>query len=151
METRQEFALELAKAARIWRARLDDRLKQTGLTQARWIALMHLSLSGGGLSQRALAELIGVEGPTLGRCLDALEAQGLIERRPDNQDRRVNIVHLTESAGPILDEINGIAAELRHAVLAAIPTHDLLTCLDVFGRIQQVLRDGSSVDTKEKP
>lgn len=150
MEIRQEFTLELARAARTWRARLDERLRHTGLTQARWVTLAYLSLSGGGLTQRALAELVGVEGPTLGRCLDSLEAQGLIERRPDDRDRRAKLVHLTESAGPVLEEINHIAANLRHELLSEVTTEELLTCVAIFRSIERKMKRPENPDTEQE-
>jgi DNA-binding MarR family transcriptional regulator len=42
-----------------------------------------------GLSQQALAELLGMFPSRLVLMLDELEQTGLIERRPDNSDRRV--------------------------------------------------------------
>lgn len=46
-------------------------------------------LSGGPLSQRELAERIGVEPPTVTRMLQRLEQAGVVERRPDERDGRV--------------------------------------------------------------
>jgi MarR family transcriptional regulator for hemolysin len=76
----------------------------------------------------------------LGRCLDTLEAQGLIERRPHDRDRRAKLVHLTESAGSVLEEINRIAADLRHELLADVPPEDLHACLTVFRHIELKMR-----------
>lgn len=135
MDAREALALELARISRRWRARLDERLRHTGLTQARWSALLHLARGGEGLTQRELAERIGVEGPTIGRLLDALEAQGLIERRPVTGDRRAHHIHLTAAAQPVLAEISSIAAALRQEILADIPADDLAACLALLRTI----------------
>lgn len=150
MEIRQEFTLELARAARSWRARLDEQLRHTGLTQARWVTLAYLSVSGGGLTQRALAELVGVECPTLGRCLDSLEARGLIERRLDDRDRRAKRVYLTESAEPVLEEINRIAANLRQELLSEVSSEDLLTCVAVLRSIERKMHRSENPDTEQE-
>jgi len=136
MSAAQEFALELSRVSRRWRARLDERLKHLDLTQARWVALLYLSRTGP-ISQRELADMIGIEGPTLVRLLDGLEQQGLVERRACSSDRRVKKVELTERAGPILGEINRIAGELRGELLAGISAGDLA----VAGRVLKTIAD----------
>ena len=135
MDPRQAFALDLGRVSRRWRARLDERLKVTGLTQARWSTLLHLSRAGECLTQRELAARVGIEGPTLVRLLDALEAQGLIERLPVEGDRRAKSIRLTEAAQPLLAEINRIAADLRREILAGVPVEDLETCQRVLRHI----------------
>src|SRR4051812_23283528 len=133
MSFEAEFAFELGRVSRRWRTCLDERLKHTGQTQARWIALLHLSQVGA-MSQRELAERIGIEGPTLVRVLDNLERQGLVERR-GCEDRRVKQVHLTPAAGSILGEITRISAELRHELLADVPAEDLAVARRVMQSI----------------
>lgn len=138
MTTAQEFALQLSRVSRRWRARLDERLKHLHLTQARWVALVHLSRTGP-ISQRELAGIIGIEGPTLVRLLDSLEQMGLVERRACGSDRRVKKVQLTEGAGPLLEEINRIAGELRRELLADIPARDLAVAGNVLKAIADKL------------
>ena len=78
MNVGEQFAIELGRVSRQWRKRLDERLKHTGLTQARWMVLLHLSRTGP-MSQRELAETVGIEGPTLVRMLKTLEDAGYVE------------------------------------------------------------------------
>ncbi len=118
--------MELARVGRKWRARLDARVKHLGLTQARWIALLQLRRSGP-LSQRDLAEQIGVEGPTLVRLLDGLQQGGLIERTATHEDRRVKKIHLTASAYPLIEEITRISDALREELMESVPPEDLAT------------------------
>ncbi len=139
MDEREGFALHLGRVSRGWRARLDGRLRRTGLTQARWSTLLHLSRSRGGMTQRELADRLGVEGATIGRILDALEKQGLVERRPVEGDRRAYHIHLTAAAQPILKEINRIAASLRRELLAGISAPELRRCMAVLQSIGERL------------
>ena len=132
MET--EFAALLGRVSRRWRTRLDERLRHLGLTQARWQALFQLEKAGP-LPQRQLAESLNIEGPTLVRLLDGLERQGLIERRPVKQDRRVRFVHLTPDAEPLLAEINQIAAELRHELLSGLEEESLAAAIAVLAEV----------------
>lgn len=126
-----EFAMELGRVSRRWRVRLDDRLKHTGLTQARWIVLLQLSQAGA-MSQRELADRISVEGPTLVRVLDKLEDQGLVTRRACGDDRRVKHIHLADAARPVLDEITRISTQLRQELLADMRGEELDGALQVL-------------------
>ena len=125
------FALKLGLVSRKWRTRLNARLRHTGLSQARWITLLRLSILGP-ISQNELASHIGVEGPTLVRLLDGLEKQGFVERKTQNGDRRVKCVHLTKAAQPVLKEITSISDELRSELLKGIPLKDLTTAHNVL-------------------
>ncbi|MHA1114517.1 MAG: transcriptional regulator SlyA [Alphaproteobacteria bacterium] len=132
---RETFALDLTRLARFWRARLDERLRPIGFTQAKWVTLFHLSQGGEGLQQKDIAVHIGVEGPTLVRLLDALEERHLIERRPDPGDRRANTVHLTDKARPLMADLRARATDLRNEFLAGVSDDDLRVCVRVFETI----------------
>jgi MarR family transcriptional regulator, transcriptional regulator for hemolysin len=134
-DLREAFALQLARISRGWRARLDERLRGTGLTQARWSTLLDLARGGEGMTQRDLAERLGVEGATIGRLLDALEKQGLVERRPVKGDRRAYHVYLTAAARPILAQIDAVVDGLRAELLADISAAQLETCVAVLAGI----------------
>jgi len=135
-EPGSEFANELARVARQWRTLLDARFRGLGLTQARWRTLIELSINGP-VTQRDLAAVLGVEGPTVVRLLDGLETKGLIERRVNPHDRRAKRVSLTKAAAPILEEIRGIADETRKEILADIPPDDLAVAHQVLTMIAE--------------
>ena len=144
MDFEQEFAIQLSRVSRQWRKQLDQRLKHMDLTQARWVVLLQLSQSGP-LSQRELADKIGVEGPTLVRILDSLQRAGLIDRRECGEDRRVKHVHLDEAAGPVLKEITKIATELRRELLAGVPPEQLRAA----ARVLQIIGDRLEASASE--
>ncbi|HVI32033.1 MarR family transcriptional regulator [Phenylobacterium sp.] len=140
---RHEFARELVIVARRWRARLDDRLKVLGMSQARWSALYWLSQSPEGASQTALADRTGVEAATLVRVIDALEAQGLVERKACPGDRRVKVVHLKEAARPLLAQIDALGEELRQEVMEDVTREEVDQALALLRRIRARL-DGET-------
>jgi MarR family transcriptional regulator for hemolysin len=135
MNIHEDLAFKLAQVSRSWRTKLNYRLRALGLTQARWLTLLQLSQASGGVTQRELAQLVGVERATIGRLLDGLEYQGLIERRAIAGDRRAHSVHLTPAALPVLKDINAIAQKLRLELLMDIPLDDMKTCVAVLRRI----------------
>lgn len=127
-DPREVIGFEAALLGRLWRTRLDERLAPLGLTQAKWLILVHLSKARGALPQRGLSERIGVEGPTVVRVLDGLERLGLIERRPLEGDRRAKAVHLTDQAAPLLDDIIAIAAQVRAEILNGLSDKEIAAC-----------------------
>ncbi|MFZ5719121.1 MAG: MarR family transcriptional regulator [Pseudomonadota bacterium] len=134
-----ELPRQLAFVHRRWRARLDERLRQTGLTQSRWQLLLVLSKAGGGLLQRELAERVGIEASTLVRQLDGLQRDGLIIREPVAGDRRAKLVRLEPGAEPVLEKITGVADALRDQILNGVPNDDLATTLSVLRHISERL------------
>ena len=130
------FGSALAETARVWRMRLDKRLKPLGLSQAKWRALLSLARDGEGMTQTALAERLGIEGPSLVGLLDRLAADGWIERLVCVDDRRARRIYLTEKARSTLEEIEAVATELREEIFGDIPREELLDCLDVLRRIR---------------
>ncbi|SDB66565.1 MarR family transcriptional regulator [Belnapia rosea] len=133
--TQWRLGLTIAQIARRWRGRLDARIADFGLTEARWLALLTLSRYGDGLTQKDLANRLLIEGPTLVRTLDWLEGEGLVERRSSAQDRRAKTLHLTERAGPLIQRIEAAATIVRAEILADIPEDDLAACLAVLERV----------------
>lgn len=134
MDVGAEFAVELGRVSRRWRARLDERLKHMGLNQARWAVLLQLS-NFGPASQRELAERVGVEGPSLVRVLDPLEDQGLIARLSCGDDRRIKRIHLTDAAEPVVRDITKVSNKLRRELLADLPSTDIDTAWHVLKAI----------------
>lgn len=141
------FARELVVVARRWRTRLDERLKCLGLTEARWAALYWLWQSPEGLSQTALAELAGVESPTLVRTLDLLCEAGLVERRACAYDRRAKLVLLTPAAMPLVHQLDAVAAELRADLMADLTPAELAMALGIFRKLRLRLDSDEPAET----
>jgi DNA-binding MarR family transcriptional regulator len=72
-----------------------------GLAPARLSALSVL-VFGGAMSLNALAKAEQVRPPTMSRIVDALEAEGLIRRTVNPQDRRAVVLEATEKGTAIL-------------------------------------------------
>jgi len=122
------------ETARVWRHKLDQRLRPLGLSQAKWRTLAHLSR--GHLTQCDLAQRLSVEEPTLARLLGKLEAGRWIKRESASHDRRCKTVHLQPKSSAVLHAIEQTARELRHELLETIPPADLQTCLRVLTQIR---------------
>ncbi|BBP78631.1 MULTISPECIES: MarR family transcriptional regulator [Pseudomonas] len=129
------FGMQLAHMSRGWRAELDRRLAGLGLSQARWLVLLHLARFSEAPTQRELAQSVGVEGPTLARLLDSLETQGLVQRQAVLEDRRAKKIVLCPSARPLIEQIETIATALRHELFVGVDDEELRICMRVHSRI----------------
>ncbi|WP_061239745.1 MarR family transcriptional regulator [Ectopseudomonas composti] len=129
------FAMQVAQLSRAWRSELDRRLVGLGLSQARWLVLLHLARFTEMPTQRELAQSVGVEGPTLARLLDSLEGQELVIRVAVPEDRRAKKIALQPKAQPLIEKIEAISTQLRHEVFAGIDEDDLRRCQQVHARV----------------
>ncbi|MBE01565.1 MarR family transcriptional regulator [Marinobacter lutaoensis] len=134
---REQFPFAVARVTRRWRKMLDERLKDLGVTQARWSTMVYLQQGGEGLTQRELANLMAIENPTLVRLLDSLEQQGLIERRPCPNDRRARRLYLTDAGRAFMDDLSARAAKLREEMLDGIGDQEVACALKVFQKIME--------------
>jgi MarR family transcriptional regulator for hemolysin len=129
------FASQIAQLSRAWRAEMDRRLVELGLSQARWLVLIYLARFEQPPTQRELARQVGVEGPTLARLLDALEGQGLVSRKPAPGDRRAKQIELNAPARPLIAKIEQISAQLRAEIFDGIDEDELERCQQIHARI----------------
>jgi MarR family transcriptional regulator, transcriptional regulator for hemolysin len=132
-----ELGLVLFGTARAWRTKLDQRLRPLGLSQGKWRTLIHLSQGGNKLTQKEIAERMGIEEPTLAGLLNRLQQDGWIERRESPNDRRCKTIHLHRGSKPVLEKIFNTAHDLRAELIEDIPQRDLETCIRVLTRIRQ--------------
>ncbi|OSQ43324.1 transcriptional regulator [Thalassospira sp. MCCC 1A01428] len=125
----------LINTARKWRREIDHALQAHGLSQTTALPLIVLHRRGGTVRQGAIAEEIGVEGPSLVRVIDALEADDMVRRVADPSDRRAKMVSLTSQGAIKATEIEQILARVRDNVTAEIDDGDLETTLKVLKQL----------------
>ena len=133
---RARVSAGLILASRVWRRQVDEAVATLGLTEATAFPLIHLLRAGDGARQGAVAEALGIEGPSLVRLLDQLCAAGLMERREDATDRRAKTLHLTLAGHEIASRVEDVLHTVRKDVLGGLAEADLQACLRVFAAIQ---------------
>jgi DNA-binding MarR family transcriptional regulator len=80
--------------------------------------------------------MLDIEPITLVRLLDKLEAAGLVERRPDPSDRRVRRLFLTEATGPLLEQLQELAAETRETALVGLSDAERQQLTDLLMKVR---------------
>jgi MarR family transcriptional regulator for hemolysin len=119
--------------------RFEVRAREISLTLPQCKVLVRLEKNEG-VSQARLAELAEVDAMTMVRILDRMEADGLLERRPDPADRRARCLYLTPKAKPFLDQIWRLSEATRAEVFAGIGKNER----DVFMTVLERIRDNLS-------
>ena len=132
-----EIGRLIARLARIWRRESDQALSDHGLSYATAIPLLVLSRQGENVRQGVLADELGIEGPSLVRLIDLLQAEGLVERREDPTDRRAKTLHLTKAGEAKLNETNRVLRRVRASLLKDIAPEELAITFETLQRIEQ--------------
>ncbi|GAB3413059.1 MarR family winged helix-turn-helix transcriptional regulator [Flindersiella endophytica] len=125
-----------SKQARAYHAK---RLAEAGASFGQWTILATLR-SGEPLIQRALAERLGIEGPTLSRYLVQMEAAGLIRRRPSDTDRRAATIELTDAGRRRYQELAEVAVAGHKQLMTGFTDAEVDALRDMLQRIQKNVR-----------
>jgi MarR family transcriptional regulator, transcriptional regulator for hemolysin len=125
---------------------LDRRLSAHGASLWHWVLLKEAASADGAI-QRELARHMRIEPPTLVRHLDKLEEQGLVERQPDPNDRRVVRVVVTTAGHRRLEQLHAVVHALDDELRGILTKRDVEVLGRALGRIhayfdQQEVSDG---------
>jgi MarR family transcriptional regulator for hemolysin len=119
------------------RRELDQALSDHGLSDATAVPLLVLSRQGTPVRQGVLADELGIEGPSLVRLIDLLQAEGLVVRREDPTDRRAKTLHLTPTGEAKVEELNRVLRRVRASLLKDIGSDELAVTFETLQRIEQ--------------
>jgi len=117
----------------------DQKAALFGMTRAKWAVLARLERFEG-LKQNELADMLDLQPITLTRLLDGLADNGLIERRPDPNDRRAKRLFLTPAARPLLERLSVLGEELMGTALAGLDPSEIAMLLANLSTVKENLR-----------
>ncbi|CCE02269.1 MarR family transcriptional regulator [Bradyrhizobium sp. STM 3809] len=117
------FLFTLGELQRLVRAYADKEAARFGMTRAQWAVLAKVERNEG-MKQSELAEQMEMQPITLTRLIDKLADAGLIERRGDDTDRRVNRLYLRKAARPLLAKLAVLRGEITATALDGISAAD---------------------------
>lgn len=135
MQNEPSLFEEMTFVTRKARTMFDNHVKEKGLTLARARILRLLRNSDAGATQRSLALELEIEGPTLVRLLDNLEAQFCIERVPVASDRRAKQIILTSEGFRQADEVEDIVSRFRAEIHRGVDAAEVEVVLNVIARM----------------
>ena len=150
MDRLKNFGFLLKDVSRLYVLRFEQRARAISLTLAQCKALAYLEKNEG-VSQARLAEMIDVEPMTMVRMLDRMEAESVIERRPDPADRRARRLYLTPKSRPLLETIWRLAELTRAEMFAGVSKAEREAFMGVLERlhVNAVAAAGQPLDGTE--
>ncbi len=108
----------------------------SGVTPEMWLVLSRL-LARDGSPQSELAAALFRDAPNVSRILSGLEAQGLVRREPDPDDRRKVRVRITAEGRSFVERTAPRAAEVRDRLYAGIKKKRLQAARETIRRIEE--------------
>ena len=142
----QDYTHALLLSGRQWRRVANVAAEAHGISDATALPLVLIGRMEGEPRQNALAEAVGIEGPSLVRLLDQLEKAGLVVRKEDPTDRRAKVLSLTPAGKKVVAGIEADLHRLRDVVFASVSAADLEASMRVF---RVVLDHGRTVSEVE--
>src|SRR3954453_5677619 len=107
--------------------------------------LMRFVDASDGQSQHALAERLAIPPSPMGALVDHLEEHGLLERRPDPEDRRVRRLFLTRAGRSVLEKAGKIAIDYETQLCAESNRKEREQVIDLLQRRQVTQTDPGCV------
>jgi DNA-binding MarR family transcriptional regulator len=125
----------LAVHHRMFRA-VNDEMNGCGLSLARTKVLTRLK-EHGPTRQNVLATHFGMAPHSITDIVDALERQGLAQRRPDVTDRRAKLVAITAAGQTCLGVAHATRQRLLTQVFGALTETDRATLIRLLGSLDE--------------
>ena len=103
------------QSSRLWH----ERLNPLGIDARGVVVLRHIA-AGEGCTQQSLGRALRVPTSRVVALVDDLEAAGMLERRPNERDRRAHALHLTRHGKRVLERVMRISADHENDICAAL-------------------------------
>jgi MarR family transcriptional regulator for hemolysin len=97
----------------------DAALKPLGLRYAQ-VPVLALLKGGAELTQKEVAEAVGIEQPSMAQLLTRMDRDGLIHRKPHPRDARSHTITLTDGTSARATEAHQYLADLEKRAIAGL-------------------------------
>jgi DNA-binding MarR family transcriptional regulator len=126
-------------------ARLDERFLEHGISPSIYSFLRRLS-DEDGLTQKELADALGLTPPTAVSAIDNLERRGFVERRLNGSDRRKRHIYLTPSARQLVAKLRPLATEVNDIAFADLSNAERAELMRLLHKVSDSLLRATSVE-----
>jgi len=139
------FVTGMASTALARRLQRNFKLAGIEITIEQWSVLYHLWKEDG-LSQQELCNRSFRDKPSITRLVDNLEKLKLVTRVAAKNDRRINLVYLTEGAKVLQEETMNMADQTLNEALEGVNKEDIEMCKAVLQKVYNNLQPGISTE-----
>lgn len=120
-----------------------SRFKPLGFTPPQ-VGILAVLADEAPLSSTALAEHVCMDTPTVSRVLRQLVKRGLVEMKPDPEDRRCDRLQLTAKGQKLHERLRPALEELRAGIARGLSADDRRT---LAALLQKVIENANAVDS----
>jgi MarR family transcriptional regulator, transcriptional regulator for hemolysin len=128
--------------------------KNFGITYGQWKIIIILVNNDDGLTQKEIADKLGLEGATLIPIIDKLEKDGFVVRKVDKNDRRNNRIFLTEKTRSALDLMVNCGIKIKNMSIKNISEQNIAITKDtlekMWNNIQNEFNLNPIIEDKQK-
>jgi DNA-binding MarR family transcriptional regulator len=133
------FITGKASTAMARRLQKNFKIKGVEITIEQWSVLYHLWKQDG-LSQQELCNATFRDKPSITRLVDNLEKLKLVKRVSSKEDRRMNMIYLTESAKKLQEQTMDLANQTLNEALEGVNIEEIELCKSVLQRVYDNLK-----------
>ena len=128
---------QLRKTFRKMEALLKKQIEPEGISIERLVLPARALGEKEGLKQRELAELVGMMQPTTVSALQNMEQRGLVRMEPDESDRRVVRIYLTDEGRRLKKVLMPRVASINDIALKDVGEQELKIFMSTLRKIQR--------------
>jgi DNA-binding MarR family transcriptional regulator len=119
---------------------IESRLSIVGLSVPRLAALQRLVDAGGSLPLGQLADRLACVKSNVTQLVDRLEAEGLVTRSPDPEDKRSRLAIITDTGRQIHQDGARIQKQVEEELFATLSVDDSQRLSEIIAKLKRVSR-----------
>jgi DNA-binding MarR family transcriptional regulator len=135
--TKRTGLFAVLHASSVLESRLEARLSDVGLSLAKLAALNRLTEAGESLPLGQLAERLSCVKSNVTQLVDRLEADGLVSRTGDPNDRRSRLAVLTDAGRKAYAKGSEIQVQTERELFGVLTEDESDTLHEILGKLQQ--------------
>ncbi|BAE85221.1 MarR family winged helix-turn-helix transcriptional regulator [Desulfitobacterium hafniense] len=134
--TSGSFGHKVNKSARLITQKLARNFRENGIdiTAEQWKILLYLYREDG-QTQNSLAESTGKDEPSVSRIINTMEKNNLVLRTRHPNDRRTNLIYLTEDGRNMREVLMSMGKKTNSQVTQGIAPEEIEVCIQVLNKV----------------
>lgn len=149
-DPRRVAVSHLIDVSRQLKTYFDQRAREYGGTRAQWGVLIRLDREEG-QTQADLAETLELQPISLLRLIDKLCEQGLVERRSDPRDRRVNRLYITNNGRETLKQVFVVGDAIMDELFAGTGQGEILRLIEGLLKLKENVKSAAQHHEPSEP
>ncbi|WP_410768898.1 MarR family winged helix-turn-helix transcriptional regulator [Fontibacillus sp. BL9] len=125
----------ITKASMVLKTSITRRLIPYNVTASQWAVLRDVSSYPDGTMPAKIAERIYADRPTITGVLERLKRKGYIFMKENPDDKRSNLIFLTDHGKSLVNEIEHLSDDILEEALNEVSEHDRTIFVNVLKQI----------------